>query len=210
MFEGIDATLRPLGVWPGPVTAERKPSPFRASWRDTVKLLDRELWHLDAQDLVLQLDYQERDIRKDGMPRADARMGGPGVIISFQSKHGPLRYPCDAFTDWRDNVRAIALALEALRRVDRYGITRRAEQYAGWKALPSSTQPVMTTAQAAAWIGGLTAVQPRAILDSPQLARETVRMAASRTHPDAGGDASDFARVQEAKRVLSTHHGVTL
>jgi hypothetical protein len=39
--------------------------------------------------------------------------------------------------DWQHNVRAIALGLEALRKVDRYGITRRGEQYAGWKALPA-------------------------------------------------------------------------
>jgi hypothetical protein len=43
---------------------------------------------------------------------------------------GPSRAP------WRDNLRAIALGLEALRAVNRYGITRGiGEQYAGFLQL---------------------------------------------------------------------------
>lgn len=210
MFEGLNATLRPVGVWPGTPTKSRQSAPFRARWSDTTGLLTRELRHLQARNVVLQLDYEERDLRLDGMPRANARMGHPGVVLSFDSKHGALRYPCDTYTDWRDNVRAIALALEKLRAVDRYGVTRRAEQYAGWKALPATTAPAMSTEQAAAWIAGLTGRHPRLILDDAPTAREAVRRAAARMHPDAGGKAADFARVQEAKRVLAAHHGVSL
>jgi hypothetical protein len=39
----------------------------------------------------------------------------------------------------RMNARAIALGLEALRKVDRYRITKRGEQYTGWSALPPAT-----------------------------------------------------------------------
>lgn len=44
-------------------------------------------------------------------------------------RRGHLSYPCDTFTTLQDNLRVIALALEALRMVDRYGVTRRGEQY---------------------------------------------------------------------------------
>jgi hypothetical protein len=39
----------------------------------------------------------------------------------------------------RMNARAIALGLEALRKVDRYRITKRGERYTGWSALPPAT-----------------------------------------------------------------------
>lgn len=48
-----------------------------------------------------------------------------------------LVYATDACVLWRHNVRSIALGLEALRAVDRFGISRRGEQYAGFRgALP--------------------------------------------------------------------------
>jgi len=50
--------------------------------------------------------------------------------------HRLLRNVCDE--DWRHNVRSIALGLEALRAVDRYGISRRGEQYAGFRAALAS------------------------------------------------------------------------
>ena len=76
---------------------------------------------------------------------ADTRADTPRVVVSFDSCHGPLRYQCDRFTTtragtkaWHANVRAIALGLEALRKVDRYGIAGSGEQYRGWTALPAA------------------------------------------------------------------------
>jgi hypothetical protein len=48
-----------------------------------------------------------------------------------------LVYATDVCANWEHNVRSIALGLEALRAVDRYGITRRGEQYAGFMQLTS-------------------------------------------------------------------------
>lgn len=49
-----------------------------------------------------------------------------------------LVYATDTCVLWQHNVRSIALGLEALRAVDRYGITKRGEQYAGFTgALPA-------------------------------------------------------------------------
>jgi len=47
--------------------------------------------------------------------------------------------PCDSFRDWEANLRAIALSLEHLRAVDRYGVTtEEEEQYTGWLRLPAA------------------------------------------------------------------------
>lgn len=136
----ISFTYRPL-QWDRPrtpVDQRRSRWPFKAGWSDTLNLLQRELGYLDARNCVLEADFREYDLRQDGMPRANARQPDfPGVRIAFDSKHGPLVYATDTHDFWQHNVRAIALSLEALRSVDRYGVTKRAEQYTGWKAIGS-------------------------------------------------------------------------
>ncbi len=206
--------FRPLTTWPGPPTQKRKRSPFAASYSRTLTDLDRELVHLGANQLVIQAAVEERDIRLDGMLRADAKMRSPGVILSFESKIGPLSYPCDTYTEWPANVRAIALTLAALRAIDRYGVTARAEQYRGWQALPApSGDPRAKAARAAAacvwgsrW-GGWAEVLARfsgwtiqQVLDDPEGAW---REGSARTHPDRGGNADHFRAVQQAGAVFA-------
>src|SRR5579863_8437221 len=125
--------FRPL-TWTDKETDPRRSSGlFRASWRDTLKLFTADLELLEAVGpVVFQVDVTEGDIRLDGMLRANAKVGHPGVAISFGSKYGPLRYATDAYEQqwsgalpsWQANLRAIALALGALRAVDRYGVTK--------------------------------------------------------------------------------------
>lgn len=203
---------RPIDKWPGEPTKVRQASPFSARWDDTLDLLDRELHQLRARSVVFQIALREEGFRKtDGQPKTNAPPSHPGVILAFESKYGPLKYACDRFTDFQSNVRAIALGLEALRKVDRYGITKRGEQYTGWKALPGAGGSVTTmTAEAAAEFvsracGG--ACSARALLQSVVNVAPAYREAARRLHPDAGGSTEDFQRLQEAKRVLDAHHG---
>jgi hypothetical protein len=184
----VRITYRPLGVWPsGKRTQNRERSRFRAGWSDTLNLLERELAHLgvryDAM-IVIEAGYTEGEIRLDGLPRRDARPRDPAVVLNFDSKYGPLRYGCDTYTMHDDNLRAIALALEALRAVDRYGVTKRGEQYAGWKALPDGS---LNHEQAQQWIA-----------DHGGSVAEALR----RTHPDHGGNVGDLARTLEARKVL--------
>ena len=48
----------------------------------------------------------------------------------------PLNFPCDRFTHWQDNLRAIAIRWRFCGAFDRYGVTQNDEQYSGFKALP--------------------------------------------------------------------------
>lgn len=220
MYEQLQATFRPIDKWPGQPTppGRRKRAPFRATWSRTASQLARELRHLGARNIVIQLALTEREIRIDGWPRADARPQHSGVILSFESKHGPLNYPCDTFNDWQSNLRAIALALESLRRVDRYGVTRHGEQYRGWKKLPGP-EPVQTTMsveEAARFVERLAVGDDdaQAARNSERCIRDAgyyrtlYREAAKIAHPDAGGSQQQFVRLQEAKRVLDQHHGL--
>lgn len=208
----LDVTFRPIDRWPGEPTPKREPSRFKAGWGATLEQLQKELAHLGSESVVVMLSLTEDDIRLDGWPRANARPSHPGVVLAFDSReYGPLKYPCDNFTTWQDNLRAIALALEALRKVDRYGVTKRGEQYTGWKALPGSggTSSTMTAEAAAAFLseacrGDCSAA---ALLQSVVNVVPAYRAAARRLHPDAGGSTEEFQRLQTAKAVLDAHHG---
>ncbi len=192
----IEITFRPLEKWPGQPTADhrRQRSRFATKYRDTLALLDRELRHLKARAVVIQLDCDPREIRRDGLPRSDARTRGPGVVLSFDSPEDSLSFPCDHFTAWEDNLRAIALALEALRTVDRYHVTRNHEQYRGWSALPDySRRPFTTPAAAAEWVqqeAGIV-VGPEIRHCTPETKATIRRQAIARFHPDRNDGRDD-------------------
>lgn len=116
----MDIPVRPL-QWVGPATKTRQRSPFDSTWSSTLTVLDHELRMLHARYPVLQVDVTESNIRRDGQIRATARPSSPAVRLLFDTDDGPMALGCDRFADWQSNVRAIALGLEALRRVDRFG-----------------------------------------------------------------------------------------
>lgn len=215
--------VRPLEPWTEPVTQQRLRHPFRANvkspggwtnpvpvpWSDTLDLLDRELFMLGARSWVLQIDVAERQIRRDGGIRADATPTSPAVRVCFESRHGPLRYACDRFTDWQANVRAVALALEALRKVERYGVGGRGEQYRGWTAISSRPHEIMTRAEAAEFIAHwaaqeMTGLTAELILREPAVLKSAYRAAARATHPDHHPDQTDtFTRLNAARDLLT-------
>lgn len=188
----VQYTFRALTAWPHkptPAHKRRGRYTFKAGWDDTLSLLAREMRHLKADHPVIAAGFREQDLRLDGLPRSNAREPEhPGVEISFSAfaveGRPRLVYATDVCERWEHNVRSIALGLESLRAVDRYGITRRGEQYAGWRQLGSGETD-----------------------DGPSLARGaalireagSVRDALKVTHPDAGGSRIDFESVQMAR-----------
>lgn len=224
----IEFTFRPISTWPGALRKqeERRSIPFKVGYSETVALLKYEVEALDGKNGVIELALRDRDIRRDGLPRSDARRPDhPGVIVSFDSRFGPLRYFTDVFGEghgyqmpgWQANLRAIALGLEALRKVDRYGITRRGEQYTGWKQLPSGIAgsageaALMTLEDAVEllleWSRDADGKRQYDELDiiTGAWTREAFRKAALRAHPDMGGDASVFPRLVAARDLVLSH-----
>jgi hypothetical protein len=178
----VQLIFRPLERWDRKGAGGRPHSPFQADYTSTVNLLEREAKMLGAKRVVVELALREADLRLDGKPYAGTKTDHPGVTIALDSRHGALKYTADKFATWQENLRAIALGLEALRKVDRYGMTSRGEQYAGWKALSSGRGD-----------------------PNPARGRELIAMYGSAkaalhaTHPDHGGDSQDFADVQAAR-----------
>lgn len=194
---------RPLEPWHDPITTDRPRSPFSAHWTDTLDLLSRETAALGATLVVLQIDITEADLRRDGLIRAGARIAFPGVRVAFESNRGPLMFATDTYPHWQANVRAVALGLEALRRVDRYGITRKGEQYVGWQALPSGANVRMTREEAAAFLAEAQDAWAAAdLLADTEAVKRAYRTAAKRHHSDVGGNDPLFARITAARDVL--------
>jgi len=163
------------------------------------------------EDIVISTNVE---LRRDGLPYSSRRAPtDPGAAVYWTLDGEKQCMAVDVYKTVGENLAAIAASVDALRAIERHGgaqILKRA--FLGLKALTASTQPVMTTSQAAERIvqhaGGTGAI----ILDNAGEAKERVRLAISRVHPDAkgGSETEAFLLVNEAKRVLSIHHGVSL
>ena len=184
-----------LGARCAPITSARPPRGYRHSNFDTamsktIQTLARELRMLAAERIVIEMGLAPNQLRHDGLPYANARVDDPTVILSFHSAWGPLRYATAEFETWQDNLRAITLSLEALRTVDRYGVSKRGEQYQGWLALMSSNDPADSI---------VTREQAQAVIDSYGSLKEALRA----THPDQGGSEIEFRKVIRAREALA-------
>lgn len=217
--------VRPLSdrTWLRPDRARRS-SEFIATFADTMAFLERELDHLGAKNIVLEVDVAEHEIRRDGQGvLTSARPATPAVRLAFDSRHGPMLHRCDSHVrgaatkmikgepvpkmvqDWQHNVRALALTLEALRAVDRYGAAETGEQYTGFKALPAGrAMPASHMTAEEAWsilgsFGDRPVLEQRAAGD----ARAQYRSAQAFAHPDRhDGDRTLWDQVEQAGRVL--------
>ncbi|MCU1679238.1 MAG: hypothetical protein JWM93_3996 [Frankiales bacterium] len=214
----IEWQMENLGAWTEPETTDRTSAGvFRSNWTSTMRLLSDEIELLGGRRAVLEVVVLDGFIRRDGMLSARAHVGHPGVVVSFESRHGPLRYSTDQYeqryasdlASWQANVRAVALGLGALRAVDRYGITGRAQQYTGWKALPAGTGQIASgmTATAAQSIllraAGVAEDQIRGDRWPADLLREVYKTAKAATHPDRNnGDQGQWNLVDNAAQTL--------
>lgn len=210
--------FRPVDAWPGTPTPSGQrysASHFKATYQGTVDLLERELGFIRARDVVVQTAHRPQDIGVNGWPLARATSpASPGVILSFEARpvgakeHMPLRYATDRFPKWEHNLRAIALSLEALRAVDRYGVTTSGEQYQGWarleapRAMPNGLPEGMDRDTAVRFLCEVTGWPEAAVTAVPNGPKSAYRAAARKLHPDAGGAPDDWKKLERAKELL--------
>jgi hypothetical protein len=172
----MNVTFRPMPMWPHP-TRQRRTAPFRASYSKTLDDLAYEIDRLRGSSVIVGAGFAPDDIRLDGLPRAKARPTHPGIEVSFDTPNrGRLVFAVDTFDQWDDNLRAVALGLEALRAVERYGIADMGQQYAGFAQLAAGESKAERGRRLVVEAGGVTE-------------------ALKRHHPDHGGEAADFDAV---------------
>lgn len=214
----LNIQIRPISKWPGKETPEPKRSRFRVTYSRTKKELEYELNKLDyvESSLVLEMWVDQKLIRQDGQLRADAKVYKHGVILRFTRRTNrrwdpargahvytpqQLSYPCDAFNSWDDNLRAITLSLEALRKVEQYGVFKY-DEIVSRLALPTAEGSVSTRESAAAFLAQHSGVAMKEILFSPTAMQTAYRKAAQSLHPDNGGNQEEFMKLTEARKVL--------
>jgi hypothetical protein len=122
---------------------QRKRSVFRSHGREltvaeAIGRLSDELDRLRAHNTVLSTNL---DTRLDGLPRSgQPEPSDPGAAVYFTLKEQPRCLACDTWLRVAENIAAIAQHIDALRRIDRYGVGTMDQAFAGYAALPPSAE----------------------------------------------------------------------
>lgn len=177
--------------------------------------MERELAFLKATDVVIESGHRREDIRNDGWPKSNSTAQFSDIRLFFKCKHGDLRYECAEFDKWRANLRAIGLWMQRQRlALEEWGIGSGGEAYRGFAALPPGGGMQLAefaSVEAAARVilahsdANMSAEQ--ALGNDANLAL-AFRKAASRAHPDNGGDAATMAKLNRARDFIEKHRGV--
>lgn len=179
-----------------------------AFWRGTLdkhrRSLQEEIRMLGGRTLVVSTNVP---LRKDGEMMSTAREPeDPGVAVYFQRRHKAtnewqsLCFACDKYGTVRENIRAIAVTIESIRRIERHGSSDMMERaFKGFTALPERASEF--------W---------REVLDIPPDAKPTpeqieksFRCFAHIYHPDKGGTHEEWLRLVNARENAMRDLGVT-
>ncbi len=140
---------------------------------DAIKRLSGELIRLGATGEVLSTNVS---VRLDGLPRSgQPEPSDPGAAVYFKLNGQDRCLACDKWDRVADNIAAIAQHIDALRRIDRYGVGTLEQAFAGYAQLPEKA--------ASEWWSVL-GVSPDSELDDVEAAFKEL---ARTLHPDAGG-----------------------
>lgn len=206
----LQARFVPIEQWPGKKRQrhQQKCAAFKASYLQTLDKLESELEKLRASNILIQAYFTHAQVRNDGWPKTAAVPSESGVVLSFDSPKGPLSFPCDTYQTYDDNLRAIALSLEALRAVDRYGVTQGNEQYKGWARIeaPKPGRTWESAEMAARFIADhADGVTTDEVLNIRDMRTYAYRRAAAKLHPDnqQTGSHDGFVKLQAALARLS-------
>jgi hypothetical protein len=142
-----------------------------------------EVWKHKPQSVTLSSNFQPG---KNGPVEGRKRPDDEAVAIYFQRKGKPYVMACDRYGDAEGNMRSLALALEAMRQLERHGGGTMMERaYEGFAALPAPKR----------W-WEILGVAPDATTPEVESAHRAKARAA---HPDAGGSDAAMAELNAAR-----------
>jgi len=177
--------------WPEGWKREKYPerSRFKTGFQDARNKLSAEIARMGGSKVVISTNVP---LRNDGFPRANAPdPKDAGVAVYFKYKGKDMVFACDKYHYTRENIYAIAMTIDALRGIERWGASDMMERaFAGFQGLPAvASQP---------WREVLYLNS----IDCPTRDEiETAyRMLAKKHHPDLGGDRDQFERVTQARQ----------
>lgn len=170
--------------WPRKKDYQRNSSRYELDFARARDELLRELRLIGARDVVLSSNVP---LRRDGLPLAStSEPSDPGVAVYWTDRKGrPRVIACDVWRRVRENLRAVGLAIESLRALERTGASELLERaFAGFARLPEGPDH---------W--GVLGVSRGS--SKPQIDAR-FRELARQHHPDRGGDPSVMATITAA------------
>jgi hypothetical protein len=176
--------------WPAgkPRTSYPASSKFGSRSIDqATNILRREIGLLRGGSPVISTNTK---LRLDGLPYSkQAQPIDKGVTVYFALKGRQMCFACDRWDKVQDNIYAIAMTIEALRGIERWGSGSMVEQaFTGFVALPAPEQPHQVLG-----------VRPNASVEEIDAA---YREKAKATHPDKGGSDAAMARLNWARDTI--------
>ncbi|HTB10966.1 MAG TPA: hypothetical protein VK752_05320 [Bryobacteraceae bacterium] len=208
----LEINFRPLSKWTRVPALGYERSQFKMAYNRTLDLLITELVKLDAREVLIEAGFPREKIRVDGWPFQGATPTHPGVVLYFKTAEGAMEFPCGTYGRFEENIHAIALTLENLRAIDRYGVTLGHQQYAGFLALPPAPKE-WTVEQAAEFISkvevsGAFAGDPGLMIANADAYRRAYRKAASKLYPHTPDKNDGWHQLSLARAILDKHHGL--
>jgi hypothetical protein len=145
--------------------------------------LTLELTRLGAKSPILSTNVE---LRVNGRPRSDrAPPRDPGAAAYFHLDGKPIVLACDSYTDVAQNIAAIAAHIDAMRRMERYGVATMTQMFTGFLALPA---PLVVDD----WRAELG--DPKTLAEAESAYRERMKQA----HPDIPGGSNAKAAALSA------------
>ncbi len=164
---------------------------FRATFEQGRRTLFREIEMLGGSGIVLSTNLP---LRNDGFPYASAREPeDPGVAVYFTYQKKPMCFACDQYRYVRQNIRAIALTIDALRGIKRWSASDMMERaFTGFVAIEDKfTRPWREILE----IGPTETGDRAAMAERVQF---QFRLLSKTRHPDAGGSEQAFLELTAA------------
>jgi hypothetical protein len=187
-------------------TKHRRSAPYFMTLDRAYDSLQRELKLLGAMKGSIVVSSNVSPRNAFGTPRKDgATVDDPGVAVYWtDTKHGERVVACDRWTTVRGNVRAIGIAIESLRAIDRAGATQIYERaFTAFGALP----PAQDAAKVRPWWEVLGFTEAVLGVLSPALIDARWRELAHKAHPDRGGSDAEMAELNRAREDGRRHYG---
>lgn len=205
-MSNVAIMFRPLTQWPAGRSSARRRSQFKCSYDRAMRKLREEMSRISVYRVVLMVDLNESDIRMDGLPRGDRQPRSSRVAVAYTRDKRDFIIRADQYGEWTHNLYAIGMTLEALRAVDRWGVTSGGEQYLGFAALPAGE--FGSVDDAAALLVTVGGGNTDDVIASSDNLTKAYRRAAMVAHPDRpNGNAQQFERVTRAMQFIAQAKG---
>ena len=152
-----------------------------------VRRLQAEIDRLGGKDPTLSTNLKPR--MDGGVVANQGEPGDPGAAVYFRFKGRATVLACDKYYRVADNIGAIAAHIDALRRIERYGVGTIEQALAGYKALPADS--------AADWrqVFGFA----REAIVSAEMVQRSFKERAQTAHPDKGGTDEAMLHLNRAR-----------